>query len=213
MKHLIMIGAGGFGRECYWHARESIGFGTEFDLKGYLDDTPSGELREDLLQMPRIGTIDEYEIQPDDVFICTIGSPQGKYQIVNRLRSQWGGEVQFINLIHRTAIVHPTVKLGTGIILVSNVNVHDNAKIGNHVCLNVASGCGHDASIGDFTSVMARCDICGNVQVGERVYIASSVVLIPHSKVESDAYVGAGSVVLKRVKAGRKVFGAPPFEI
>lgn len=216
MKHLIMIGAGGFGRECYWHALNSIGFGTEFDLKGYLDDTPDGELREDLLQMPRIGTIDDYEIQPNDVFICTIGSPQGKAQIVNRIEKRLrvtGGGGRFFNLIHKTALVLPTAKLGSGIVLTPNTIVSDHVTLGNHVCFNFSSTCGHDSNIGDFSSVMAHCNICGNVRVGERVYIASSAILIPRSKVEDDSHVGAGSLILKRVRAGHKVCGHPAINI
>ena len=45
MKHLVIIGAGELGREMYWHAKESVGFETEFDIKGYIDDDydPSAE--------------------------------------------------------------------------------------------------------------------------------------------------------------------------
>ena len=38
MKHLIIIGGGGMGRSVYSMAEDSIGFGTEFDIKGFLDD-------------------------------------------------------------------------------------------------------------------------------------------------------------------------------
>ena len=37
MKNLIIIGAGGFAREIYWHAQKSIGFGVEWRIKGFLD--------------------------------------------------------------------------------------------------------------------------------------------------------------------------------
>lgn len=38
MKNLLIIGARGFGREIYNLALESIGYGTEFTIKGFLDD-------------------------------------------------------------------------------------------------------------------------------------------------------------------------------
>ena len=37
MKHLLIVGAGGFGREMFGAAREAVGYGTEFDIKGFLD--------------------------------------------------------------------------------------------------------------------------------------------------------------------------------
>ena len=38
MRHLVIVGAGGFGRELYGAALESVGYGTEFDVKGFLDE-------------------------------------------------------------------------------------------------------------------------------------------------------------------------------
>lgn len=38
-------------------------------------------------------------------------------------------------------------------------------------------------------------------------------IAAPHAIIEEDAYVGIGSVVLRRVKAGRRVFGNPAREI
>jgi prephenate dehydrogenase len=38
MKQLIIIGAGGMGRVMYDMARESIGYQTQYTIKGYIDD-------------------------------------------------------------------------------------------------------------------------------------------------------------------------------
>lgn len=38
MKDLIIIGAGGMGRTMYDLARESLGYGIEFQIKGFIDD-------------------------------------------------------------------------------------------------------------------------------------------------------------------------------
>ena len=38
MNNLIIIGAGGMGRTFYDWARESVGYGKEFVIKGFLDD-------------------------------------------------------------------------------------------------------------------------------------------------------------------------------
>lgn len=37
MKHLIIVGAGGMGRSMYLHAQNCIGYGTIFDVKGFLE--------------------------------------------------------------------------------------------------------------------------------------------------------------------------------
>jgi len=55
-------------------------------------------------------------------------------------------------------------------------------------------------------------DIGGFSQIGEEVFIASHVAIIPKVKIENGAYIGTGSVVLRKVKANAKVFGNPAME-
>ena len=54
-----------------------------------------------------------------------------------------------------------------------------------------------------------HCDLTGAVNIGREVFIGSSVSIIPGVTVGDGAYIGAGSVVLRDVPAGAKVFGVP----
>ena len=64
MKHLVIVGAGGFGREMYGAALESVGYGAAFDVKGFLDDR-SDALAAFAGYPPVIGSPDGYEIAAD----------------------------------------------------------------------------------------------------------------------------------------------------
>ena len=66
-----------------------------------------------------------------------------------------------------------------------------------------------DCKIGDFTCIMSHCNIMGHTEIGQRVFIGGSAGTVPKAKIGDDAYVGAGSMVLRKVKAGSKVFGNP----
>ena len=207
MKHLVIIGAGELGRELYWHAHESLGFGSEFDIKGYIDDDfePEAE-RYQKLQKPLMSSIDEYVIEEEDVFICAVGSAGGREATVNKIKKKGG---RFISLINRTAIIQGTVSMGEGIFLGPYTVIGDNVTIKDHVMLNTHTSVGHDAVIGEFTCAMSFVDITGCCQIGNKVYLASGCRMTPSSKIGDGAYVGIGSVVLRRVKAGSKVFGNP----
>ena len=37
MKHLVIIGASGYGMDIWEFAKKSVGCGTNFELKGFLD--------------------------------------------------------------------------------------------------------------------------------------------------------------------------------
>lgn len=72
MKNLIIIAAGGMGRTLYDMARESLGFATEFVIKGFIDDNLSA-LNDFPNYPPVIDKISTYIPQNDDVFVCSIG--------------------------------------------------------------------------------------------------------------------------------------------
>ena len=211
MKHLIIIGVGGFARELFWNAHDSVGYGTGWDIKGFLDgDVELAAEEYEKLPLPVLGDVDSYVIQTNDCFICAIGSPKVKEKLVQRVLVR-GGE--FINVIHNTSIIHPTVQMGRGNILCPLVHILDHAKVGDFVTFNGRSGMGHDAQIDDYSSVMSAVDITGYVRAGKRTFWGSGSRALPHSRIDDDATVGVASVVFKHVRAGAKVFGNPALPI
>lgn len=211
MKHLVIIGVGGFAREVYWHAQGAIGYGTEWDLKGFLDgDVRLDEKEYEKLSLPLLGDVENYQINADDVFICAVGTPKIRYKLTSIIEKR-GGE--FINLIHKTAIVQGSVKMGTGNILCPYTHVNDHVIMGNHVLLGNKAGIGHDAKIGDYTCFMGSASLMGYADIGKCVYFADGAAALPHSIVEDNVYVGVRSIVFKKAKKGQKVFGNPAMPI
>lgn len=207
MKHLIIIGAGELGRELFWHARESIGFGEEYDIKGYLDDDfdPHSQ-RYAYLQRPLLSSIDDYQVQKDDVFICAVGSAKGREATVKKIRMKGG---QFLSVINRTSLIQGSARIGEGVFIGPYTVIGDRAALKDHAMLNTHSSIGHDAVIGEYTCVMSYVDITGCCQIGKKVFLASGCRMTPSTRIGDGAYVGIGSVVLRSVKAGAKVFGNP----
>ena len=211
MKDLIILGAGGFAREVYWHAKSSIGFGDAWQIKGFLDgDVKLAAAEYALLPERVLGDVDGYKICDDDIFICAVGSPSARRILSDKLTKRGG---HFTNLISTSAYVQPTATLGRGVIIAPYVCVGDRARLGDHVALNAQVIVGHDAFIGDGSCVMPHANIAGKCSIGSEVLIGSGAVLLPKARVGDGATVGAGSVVLKRVRAGATVFGNPAVEI
>ena len=112
MKQLVIIGAGGMGRTLFDIARESLGFETEFVIKGFIDDNIHA-LDGFENYPPVLSTISGYMPQPDEVFTFSIGGEARRACITNLIEK--GAE--FINLIHRTARIGTNVRLGAGNII------------------------------------------------------------------------------------------------
>lgn len=207
MKKLLIVTTGDFSREIYWHAMNSKGYGKEFVIKGFLEGNIDVNANGyPLLPMPVLGNIESYEFEEDDV--CVIANANAKLkQILVEMITDKGG--RFANLIHNTSLVADSAILGEDVILCPFTTVGVNTRIGNHVMFNCYTSLGHDAQIGDYTSTMSHVDITGRVQVGVGTYWGSGSRALPSSKIGDYARIGAGSVVLKKVKAGQTVFGVP----
>lgn len=205
MKHLVIAGAGEFGRELYWTAQGSRGFGIEFDIKGYVDDNPDQE-KISKLQKPCFGTIDEYKIEEDDIFTCAVASPPIREIVIKKLLEK---DAVFTDIIHESSIIHGNVKYGKGLIVSPFSIIGDSSIMGDFVVLNGFASIGHDCMIGDYSCIMSHCDITGHTEIGQKVFFGGGARTIPKAKIEDEAYIGAGSVVLRKVKNGTKVFGNP----
>ena len=86
MKNLIIIGAGGMGRTMFDLAKESIGYGSEFQIVGFIDDNLDA-LSGFENYPPVLGTIKDYTPKDNDVFVCSIGGHSRKKQRQNGLRN------------------------------------------------------------------------------------------------------------------------------
>ena len=205
MKRLIIAGAGGQGRECYNWTLDSIGINCEYSFHGFIDDNLKA-LDGFNSSAKIIGSISEYIPNSSDVFVIAVGSPQEKEKIANHLSSK---QAVFVNIIHRSAVIVPTAKLGHGLIISPNVVISDCAKISNHVSINIGSTIGHDVEIGDFSTISSNCDLTGNVQVEGKVFIGSNVSIIPGVRIGHESYLCAGSTIMNNVKPYSKMLGIP----
>ncbi|MBO7483363.1 MAG: acetyltransferase [Kiritimatiellae bacterium] len=205
MKHLLIVGAGGFGREMFGAAREAVGYGTEFDIKGFLD------ARADALAgfqgyPPVVATPDGYEIGPDDVFITALGDIAARRRCAELIERRGG---KFIAVVHRTASLGPGVRVGEGSFVAHNVVLTADVAVGRHACVFHNTSIGHDTTLGDFTHVYAQCAIGGAVRIGEGASVYPGARIVPRRTVGDGAVVGIGSVVVLNVPPRTTVFGNP----
>jgi len=205
MKHLIIIGAGGYGREMYGAALGAVGYGTAFDVRGYLDGR--AEALDGFTGYPPIlGTPEAYEPEPDDVFITALGSIESRRRCVTTVESRGG---KFVSIIHRSAFLGPNVTVGAGSFIAPNVVLTADVHVGRHVAVFHNTSIGHDSELEDFTHVYAQCSIGGSVRIEEGASVYPGSVVVPRRTVGANAVVGAGSTVILNVRPGVSVFGSP----
>jgi sugar O-acyltransferase (sialic acid O-acetyltransferase NeuD family) len=204
MKELVIIGAGGFGREVLCWARASAG---EWHVKGFIDDNPHAldGYGKDL--PPVLGSIRSHFPTPAEVFTCAIGQVEAKKRCIEYVHSLGGA---FTNVIHSTAVVSTRAVLGgQGIILCPYTVISPDAHLGDFVSVNLHSTVAHDAVVGRWTQIHCHVDITGGVKLGEGVLVGSHASILPGLTIGDGAVIGAGAVVMRDVPAGVTVFGVP----
>lgn len=210
MKNLLIIGAGGFGREVYSWACDMPEYNKEWKIGGFIDDDLDALKGYDY-SVGVISSLQEYLIQTNDLFVCAIGRPQTKQICIDIIKGK--GANHFANIIHPTAVVAKNVKLGEGVILCPMTVTNADAILGDFVTINNHSNVGHNSVIGDWTQVSGYCDITGGVTVGKSVFFGSSAAVLPGVKIGDNVIIGAGSIVVKNIEANSTVFGNPAKKI
>jgi carbamoyl-phosphate synthase large subunit len=200
--NVYIVGAGGFGREIETWVSQSKGFTDKYKLLGFIDDNP------DVLSgFPSnykvLGRIDEFDFKNGDAVLLGIADPATKAKVVDRLK----GKVSFLTYISEKALIGKFVTIGEGTIIAPNCVLSTNITIGSFVMLNIGTQIGHDATISDFSSVMANIDISGTVSVGKYVYIGSKATITPGRKIGDRAKISAGSLIIQDIPASSFVFG------
>lgn len=205
MKNLYIVGAGGCGREVLKIAKEiNCISGQRWNIIGFLDDTENPLAGKDC-DFGIVGTIRDFYPSSEDVLAMAIASPQAKSTLVPMLKDR--GCV-FDSVIHPYADLGQFNTIGEGAIIYSGFGMTVNVRIGSFATL-LACGLGHDVQIGDYCTISSWCNIMGGVRIGDGVFMGGNCAVAPHAVIEENAYVGVGSVVLRKVKAGTRVFGNP----
>ena len=205
MKRLLIVGAGGFGREVLCWARDVETTQSEWRIGGFLDANLAAL---DGFGVPLEILGDPAKFAPDemDLCICAIGDPTTKQRVTADLAARGA---RFATLIHPSVIMGADCRLGTGCIVCPRVVLTTNVTLGKFVVLNFSATVGHDARIGDWCTISCHSDITGKTRLGEAVFAGSHACVLPGLTVGDRAVVGAGTVVTQNVPTGSTMFGVP----
>jgi len=118
-----------------------------------------------------------------------------------------------ITLIHSSAIISDNVTILDGSVVMPNVVINTNTKVGKGVILNTSCIIEHDNIIKDFVHISPNVALAGNVKVGKFTHIGIGSSVIQNIQIEKKCIIGAGSVVIKNITKNTKCAGVPAKKI
>ncbi len=204
MKDIVIIGAGGFGREVAWLIEDINKNKIEWNLIGFVDENP--EIKGNSINNYKVLGDIEWLREQECYAVCAIGDPRTKKNILKRLKDS---KVKYPTLIHPSVIMSDSVEIDEGTIICAGNIVTVNINIGKHVIINLDSTVGHDVNIGDYSTVLPSVNISGAVNIEECVSIGTGTQIIQGINIGKNSIIGAGAVVAKDLPANCTAVGLP----
>jgi sugar O-acyltransferase (sialic acid O-acetyltransferase NeuD family) len=204
MKDIVIVGAGGFGREVAWLIEDINKQNKEWNILGFVDDNKEIHGTE-MNGYKVLGDIEWLKTQELNV-VCAIGDPITKKRTTERMEES---NNSFPVLIHPSVIYSDRVTFGEGSIICAANVITTDIKIGKHVIVNLDCTLGHDVTLGNYTTVLPSVNISGFVTTDECVSIGTGSAIIQGVKIGENTIVGAGSVVVKDLPENCTAVGTP----
>jgi sugar O-acyltransferase (sialic acid O-acetyltransferase NeuD family) len=200
MKHIAILGAGGFAKEVYsilspehkWTENKTVFLE---DPQWYHKRTIFGSR----VVLPKEISPDKYEL------VFGIGDPNARQEMYQR----YSGDYCFVSVKAYGVRDWLRCEIGAGAIICPGSIITVETTIGKGLILNLNATVGHNCRIGDWVTVSPGAHISGSVSIGDRCYIGTGAVIREGISICSDVVIGSGAVVVKNIYEPGTYVGCP----
>jgi sugar O-acyltransferase (sialic acid O-acetyltransferase NeuD family) len=207
MIDLVIIGAGGAGREAFWVFQEENRVARKWNVLGFIDESPALH-GASFCDVPVLGDFSWLERNSNKNFqgLCAVGTPKVRKHLVQRLE---GLGLSFATVIHPSARLSEWVEIGPGSLICAGAILTTQVKIGAHSIINIACSISHDTVVGAYCNINPGCHIAGAVQIGDGVDLGIGASVIQNRKIGEWSIIGAGAVVTTNIPSNVTAVGVP----
>jgi sugar O-acyltransferase (sialic acid O-acetyltransferase NeuD family) len=197
---LVVVGAGGHGRETVEAARRA-----GFDVVGVVSEHEPDAAVMDRLGVAWLGTLNAYN-DIDIPCVIGIGLPQVRATVVGELTRRGH---RFATVVDPSATLGVDVRLGAGVIVQAGACLTTNVVVGDHTHVGAGSVVSHDDVLGEVVTLAPRVALSGDVTLGDGVFAGVGSTVMPGCCVGARTVLGAGAVVTGDVPADVVAKGVP----
>ncbi len=203
-RDLVIIGAGGFGREVLQYARDAQSSAWPYRVLGFLNDDPAA-LEGFSVDVEVLGPVDSPEFLRGDCVIA-LGDPTSRRHFAEAVRGAGG---RLVSVIHPSVYVAGSATVSAGCVVAPGAFIGVESVIGDNSVLNVMASVGHDAVVGAHSVLSSYTALTGMTKLGEGVFTGTHVTVNPGVEVGAWSKVSSGAVVVRNAAAGSLLVGNP----
>ncbi len=199
-RYLIIVGAGGLGREVRWLAEEC-----GRPVLGFLDD--HSQIDSAVTDTRVLGPVQHWHKHAYAEFIIAVADPRQRRELARRMGLQ--GQPGFASLIHPSVGLPRSFRHGEGLIMAAGCAVTTDISVGRHVILDRRVAIGHDCSIRDFCTVAPAAVLCSGVHLASGVQIGAGACVGERLQLDSGSMLGMGAVLTRNAEKNHLLLGNP----
>lgn len=208
MKTYYIIGSGGFAKEVYFLASQTLDE-SENTFGGFIDYNSNQEFITARGKTCKIHDEEKFlnNIKPSSSISLYIGI--GNPKIISNVSEKFKG-YNFPNLYSNDLRWDKeSIDLGIGNIFTNGVILTVDIKIGSFNIFNLNTTVGHDVVIGDGNVFNPACNISGEIKIGSFNLFGVSSTVLQQIEFGSNSILGANALLTKNGENNGLYVGAP----
>ena len=139
-------------------------------------------------------------------FVCCVHTPLYREKMV----SQVPAFLKPCSLFHPTSVLSKRASISNnGVLIGAQAVVGANTGISDFVLINRGALVGHDIKLGRFVTIESGVSLNGFCQIQDKSYIGAGAIVLPKIKIGKNCVVAAGAVVREDVSDHCMVAGVP----
>lgn len=194
MTRLAIVGAGDLGRQLA-HLATLL---PDLEVAGFFDDASAAGVT---TIAPVLGPLDAVATcYRDGAFdALAMGLGYRRMGLRTQLFDELSAKIPFVSLIHPSAMIDPTVKLGRGVVVYAGCVIDAGAVIEDNVLLNVGCVIAHDSRIGRGCFLSPAVAVAGFATIGMGSTLGIGTRVVDRMTIAGGVRTGAGAVVTKPI--------------
>lgn len=208
MENIVIVGAGGFGREVSSWIESVNESKPTFQILGYYDDNDSFKESKNLNPYLYLGTLAELNKIVEKInVVIAIGNPKAVWQVKNKLTNP---NLLFPTIIHPSTLFYGNkYEVGEGNLIGPYSIISCNVKIGNFNIFNTYVSVGHDTVINSYNVMNPRVLISGDCKIGNRNLFGLNSAILQGKSLGDDNTLSPGSILYTSKKKDSFLMGNP----
>lgn len=118
-------------------------------------------------------------------------------------------DLKTISIVHNSAYIAPSVKIGQGVSVLINAVIHTNTEVGDFNCINTAAVIEHDCDLGRNIFIQPKAVLAGGVTIGDNTVIGMGALIREGITIGKNCVIGGGSFVCKDIPNNSVAYGVP----